>query len=109
MSRTDAKTVAILALGCFHPVTKVQSASIHFFLGSEDDNDEESEEEEEVFGSASINLLVLILGLSRWTSRLFNIGARSIRRQEVGIRRWQRSRGQQRRFNLITVYRKISI
>jgi len=49
MSRNDAKTVAILALGCFHPVTKVQSASIHFFLGSEDDNDEESEEEEEVF------------------------------------------------------------
>ena len=58
MSRNDAKTVAILALGCFHPVTKVQSASIHFFLGSEDDNDEESEEEEEVF-----SVLVLVFQL----------------------------------------------
>ncbi|TFK59040.1 protein required for actin cytoskeleton organization and cell cycle progression [Pluteus cervinus] len=45
---TDAKTVSIIALGCFHPVTKVQSASAHFFLGSEDDNDQPSDEEEEV-------------------------------------------------------------
>ncbi|KAF5330676.1 hypothetical protein D9619_005889 [Psilocybe cf. subviscida] len=43
----DAKTVSIVAQGCFHPVTKVQSASLHFFLGSEED-DEESDEEDEV-------------------------------------------------------------
>ncbi|KAI0028454.1 protein required for actin cytoskeleton organization and cell cycle progression [Vararia minispora EC-137] len=44
----DAKSVAIVALGCFHPVTKVQSASLHFFLGSEEEEEESDEEEEEV-------------------------------------------------------------
>lgn len=44
MNRNDAKTVSIVAQGCFHPVTKVQSASLHFFLGSEED-DPDSEEE----------------------------------------------------------------
>ncbi|KAF8516656.1 protein required for actin cytoskeleton organization and cell cycle progression [Gautieria morchelliformis] len=42
----DAKTVSIVALGCFHPSTKVQSASVHFFLGSEDEEDEDSDEDE---------------------------------------------------------------
>jgi protein SDA1 len=41
--RDDAKSVAIVALECFHPITKVQSASFHFFLGS----DEESEDSED--------------------------------------------------------------
>ncbi|GLB35212.1 putative protein required for actin cytoskeleton organization and cell cycle progression [Lyophyllum shimeji] len=46
---TDAKTVAIIALACFHPVTKVQSASVHFFLGSDEEiADSDDEEEEEV-------------------------------------------------------------
>ncbi|KAH7927697.1 protein required for actin cytoskeleton organization and cell cycle progression [Leucogyrophana mollusca] len=45
---TDAKPVSIVALGCFHPVMKVQSASIHFFLGSDDDK-EDSDDEEEVW------------------------------------------------------------
>ncbi|KAI0256010.1 SDA1-domain-containing protein [Lactifluus subvellereus] len=40
----DAKSVAIVALGCFHPVTKVQSASLHFFLGS-DEGSEDSQDE----------------------------------------------------------------
>jgi protein SDA1 len=44
--RNDVKTVSIVALGCFHPFTKVQSASIHFFLGSEDEPEEDSDEEE---------------------------------------------------------------
>lgn len=44
-SRNDAKTVSIVALGCFHPVVKVQNACVHFFLGS-DDAVEESEEED---------------------------------------------------------------
>lgn len=29
-----------MAMACFHPVVKVQSASIHFFLGSDQDDDE---------------------------------------------------------------------
>ncbi|EPT01810.1 hypothetical protein FOMPIDRAFT_1161029 [Fomitopsis schrenkii] len=47
----DAKTVSIIALGCFHPVVKVQSASLHFFLGSDEekeDSDDESEDEPDV-------------------------------------------------------------
>ncbi|KAH8978070.1 protein required for actin cytoskeleton organization and cell cycle progression [Lactarius akahatsu] len=42
----DAKSVAIVASGCFHPVTKVQSASLHFFLG-DDEESEGSEDESE--------------------------------------------------------------
>ncbi|KAG9015055.1 Severe Depolymerization of Actin [Tulasnella sp. 427] len=42
----DAKTVSIVALGCFHPVVKVQSACVHFFLNSEEAvEDSESEDE----------------------------------------------------------------
>lgn len=36
-----------MALGCFHPIAKVQNAAIHFFLGA-DDEDEDSESEDEV-------------------------------------------------------------
>ena len=44
----DAKTVSIVAMACFHPDTKVQSAAIHFFLiipgdGAEDDEDSDEE------------------------------------------------------------------
>lgn len=42
----DAKSVSIVSLGCFHPVAKVQSASLHFFLGEEDE-DEDSDSEDE--------------------------------------------------------------
>ncbi|KAF9475067.1 SDA1-domain-containing protein [Pholiota conissans] len=45
---SDAKTVSIVAQGCFHPVTKVQSASLHFFLGSEEDDDSEEKEDVDV-------------------------------------------------------------
>jgi len=44
---TDAKPVSIVALGCFHPVMKVQSASIHFFLGSDDEKEDSDDEEDE--------------------------------------------------------------
>ena len=37
--------MSIVAQGCFHPVTKVQSASLHFFLGSEEEDDESEDEE----------------------------------------------------------------
>ncbi|KAB5592723.1 Required for actin cytoskeleton organization and cell cycle progression protein [Ceratobasidium theobromae] len=43
----DAKTVSIIELGCFHPVTKVQSASLHFFLGSNLEVQDSDEEEGE--------------------------------------------------------------
>lgn len=43
---TDAKPVSIVALGCFHPVMKVQSASIHFFLGSDDEKEDSDDEED---------------------------------------------------------------
>ena len=46
--RNDAKTVSIIALGCFHPVTKVQSASLHFFLGSDEEKEDSDDEEEDV-------------------------------------------------------------
>ncbi|KAG6889780.1 hypothetical protein C0992_004198 [Termitomyces sp. T32_za158] len=45
---TDAKPVTIIALGCFHPVTKVQSASLHFFLGSDEERADSDEDEDEV-------------------------------------------------------------
>ncbi|KAN0075314.1 SDA1 domain containing protein [Tylopilus felleus] len=48
---SDAKSVSIVALGCFHPVIKVQSASLHFFLGSDqdkEDSDEESDQEVDI-------------------------------------------------------------
>lgn len=48
-SRNDAKTVSIVALGCFHPVVKVQSASLHFFLGSDEEKEDSDDEEEEVY------------------------------------------------------------
>lgn len=45
---TDAKTVSIAALATFHPNTKVQSAAIHFFLGSDNDDEEDSDDEDTV-------------------------------------------------------------
>ncbi|KAF9070325.1 SDA1-domain-containing protein [Rhodocollybia butyracea] len=47
----DVKPVSIVAIGCLHPVLKVQSASMHFFLGDDDrreDSDEEDEEDVDV-------------------------------------------------------------
>lgn len=46
--RTDAKPVSIVALGCFHPVMKVQSASIHFFLGSDEERQDSDDEDSDV-------------------------------------------------------------
>ena len=45
--RNDAKTVSIAALAAFHPHTKVQSASLHFFLGSENADTEESDDSDD--------------------------------------------------------------
>ncbi|PSS30922.1 hypothetical protein PHLCEN_2v2547 [Hermanssonia centrifuga] len=43
----DAKCVSIVALGCFHPVVKVQSASSHFFLGSDDEQEDSDDEDDD--------------------------------------------------------------
>ncbi|KAL4249562.1 Protein SDA1 [Abortiporus biennis] len=43
---SDAKSVSVVALGCCHPVVKVQSASLHFFLGLEEEQEDSDEEEE---------------------------------------------------------------
>ncbi|KAJ3761848.1 SDA1-domain-containing protein [Lentinula raphanica] len=43
----DVKPVSIVAIGCLHPVLKVQSGSIHFFLGDDDEKEDSDEEEEE--------------------------------------------------------------
>ena len=45
--RNDAKSVSIVSLGCLHPIVKVQSAALHFFL-DEDNEDESSDEEDDV-------------------------------------------------------------
>ncbi|WVN86443.1 uncharacterized protein L203_101607 [Cryptococcus depauperatus CBS 7841] len=45
---TDAKSVSIVSLATFHPNTKVQSAALHFFLGSENEDEENSDDEDEV-------------------------------------------------------------
>ncbi|SJL04385.1 related to SDA1-required for normal organization of the actin cytoskeleton and required for passage through Start [Armillaria ostoyae] len=52
---TDVKPVSIVALGCFHPVVKVQSASIHFFLGSDEDKEDSDDEEEETVDVRSLH------------------------------------------------------
>ncbi|KAG7093623.1 hypothetical protein E1B28_007287 [Marasmius oreades] len=44
----DAKPVSIVALGCLHPIVKVQSASMHFFLGDEEAQEDSEDEEEDV-------------------------------------------------------------
>ncbi|KAK0441167.1 SDA1-domain-containing protein [Desarmillaria tabescens] len=52
---TDVKPVSIVALGCFHPVVKVQSASIHFFLGSDEEKEDSDDEEEETVDVRSLH------------------------------------------------------
>lgn len=45
-ARNDNKSVAIVALGCMHPNVKVQSASMHFFLGETDDKEDQESDDE---------------------------------------------------------------
>lgn len=40
--------MSIIEFGCFHPAIKVQSGSLHFFLGSDDEQPDSDEEEDEV-------------------------------------------------------------
>lgn len=43
---TDAKTVQIVSLACFHPNTKIASAALHFFLADEQDEAAEDSDEQ---------------------------------------------------------------
>jgi protein SDA1 len=66
LHRTDAKPVSIVSLGCFHPVTKVQSASVHFFLGSDEQKEDSDDEAEEVRArKANIYTFVPLIAFSR--------------------------------------------
>jgi protein SDA1 len=55
--------VSIVALGCFHPVMKVQSASIHFFLGSDEEKRDSGDEEEDV--SAYAGCMAFLMCISQ--------------------------------------------
>lgn len=67
--RNDAKTVSIIALGCFHPVTKVQSASLHFFLGSDEEKEDSDDEDEDVRSLFSSHVSLCSAGLSLLDAR----------------------------------------
>jgi hypothetical protein len=54
-TRMDTKTVAIVALGCTHPNAKVQSASIHFFIGQDGDDAPDESEDQHVRNLESIS------------------------------------------------------
>ena len=46
-------------MACLHPVVKVQSASIHFFLGSDQDDDEMEPNEDEATLLSCSRILLL--------------------------------------------------
>lgn len=61
LDRNDAKTVAIMSMGCLHPNTKVQSASIHFFLGDENEDKDGDSDDDEVRPSARISFPPILI------------------------------------------------
>jgi hypothetical protein len=72
-------------MACFHPVIKVQSASIHFFLGSDQDDDEmEGSDDEATFPSnpRTLPLKALLTG-----SRFEDAATPSRNQQENPFRR----------------------
>jgi len=77
-----------MAMACFHPVVKVQSASIHFFLGSEQDDGEMEVSDDEatlLFYSRMLSHNGSVAG-SRYqdiTTPSRNKQENSFRRQEV--------------------------
>lgn len=79
---TDAKTVSIIALGCFHPVIKVQSASLHFFLGSDEDK-EDSDDESEQVSSTSLQRSGPLNRHRKWTLKHSITVATSTRKPEA--------------------------
>jgi protein SDA1 len=87
IGRTDAKTVSIAALAAFHPNTKVQSAALHFFLGSEND-EPESEDEDDGIRSARKDV--------RKMEHSMGVG-KSGRKQEKQLRQLQKEASKVRR------------
>ena len=79
---SDAKSVSIVALGCFHPVIKVQSASLHFFLGSDQDK-EDSDEESDQASNISFTSLRPLIRHRKWISEHSITVARSTKRHAV--------------------------
>lgn len=59
----DAKSVAIVSLGCFHPITKVQSAALHFFLDEE--AEEDSSEDEDEVGALLLGICYILMVILR--------------------------------------------
>jgi protein SDA1 len=53
-ARKDARTVSIVAQGCFHPIARVQNASLHFFLGSNEDRAHDSDDDDDDDNSVGI-------------------------------------------------------
>jgi len=84
--RNDAKSVSIVALGCLHPVIKVQSSSMHFFLGSDQEQDEEDEEEVRLHPLICTVINMLFRAL---ISKACNTNAKSIKRLAVARKRWK--------------------
>lgn len=83
--RNDAKSVAIMAMACFYPAVKVQSASIHFFLGSDQENDEMEPSDDEV--PLLLHLQITSFNASAVGTRSQDITAPSRSKQENSLRR----------------------
>ncbi|KAJ7074422.1 SDA1-domain-containing protein [Mycena amicta] len=83
----DAKSVSILALGCFHPVVKVQSASVHFFLGSDDEKEDSDDEEEEMVD-------VRALAHRREINKKTRSGDKKLRKQLGTVKKKRRNKTQ---------------
>jgi protein SDA1 len=84
--RNDPKTVSIMALGCFHPVLKVQSASLHFFLGSEDDQPDSDDDEDNVSLHAYLPNLAMKKYLRGPMSNRSSTGEKSTRKLVAATR-----------------------
>jgi hypothetical protein len=92
--------VSIVALGCFHPVMKVQSASIHFFLGSDDEKEDSDDEEDEVSNVClAQNTTHDCFRLPM--SELFTIVVKSTKRDRVTIKSSRNSSMLQKRYPVI--------
>lgn len=75
--------MSIIAQGCFHPVTKVQSASLHFFLGGDEEQDD-SDDEDEVGLNTFVLSNILIRHIRQWTLRGYNTDVKSTKNQKRG-------------------------
>jgi hypothetical protein len=67
-------------------VTKVQSASLHFFLGSEEEDDDSDEEEVGLSFTSSVLIPDSLLSHRTLTLEPFIINEKSTRRREVETR-----------------------